>query len=224
MSQSDRCSDEVYTLRMKAGANRPSRKRKKDYHHGNLRAALLESALVLLKEAGLEALSLRAVARRTGVGPSAPYHHFKDRAALVQALAQQFLEALDASSWEAVQGKTTPTEKLHALGVAYVRYAVDHPAEFRLMFRPEIGSPLDFPDPAAAPVFRVLLGVIEEFSGLDKPAQFTAAVSAWSLVHGFAVLVLDGPLHRLANHPQGLEAFAREVVTPLSFESVRPLL
>jgi AcrR family transcriptional regulator len=191
------------------GATREKVK-KNSYHHGHLREALLESALVLLKEAGLESLTLREVARRAGVSPGAPYHHFKDKAQLVQALAQRSLETLDQLSFEAVQDKKMPSEKLHALGFAYILYAVRHPAEFRLMFRPEMSSPLEFPDPKTAPVFRVLLSVIAGSSETEQQ-QLTTAISAWSLVHGLAVLLIDGPLHGLTSHQGQLEKLIEAV-------------
>jgi AcrR family transcriptional regulator len=192
-----------------------SKRAKKTYHHGNLREALLEAALVLLKEEGLESLTLREVARRAGVSPGAPYHHFKDKAELVQALAQRSLETLDHLSREAVQDKTTPTEKLHAVGLAYVTYAVGHPAEFRLMFRPEMGSPLEFPDPKTAPVFRVLLSVIAT-SSANEQQQLTTAISAWSLVHGLAVLLIDGPLHGFTRDQEQLRQLTKAVTARIS--------
>jgi AcrR family transcriptional regulator len=197
-------------------------KMKKDaYHHGNLREALLESALGLIKEAGLESLTLREVARRAGVSPGAPYHHFKDKSELVQALAQRSLETLDHISREAIQNKATPTEKLHALGVAYIMYAVEHPAEFRIMFRPELSLLPVVPDPATAPVFGVLIEVIREFPTIKEAQQLTvtieAAITAWSLVHGLAVLLLDGPLQRIVTDKRDIETLAKEVVARVTF-------
>lgn len=201
-------------------AKKPAKK-KETYHHGNLREALLESALVLLKEAGLEALTLREVARRAGVSPGAPYHHFKDKAELIQALAQRSLETLDRISREAIQDKSTPSEKLHALGVAYVMYAVEHPAEFRIMFRPELGLLPVVPDPATALVFGVLIEVIREFPSIKKAQQLTvtidATITAWSLVHGLAVLLLDGPLQRIVTDKRDIETLAKEVTARVTF-------
>jgi AcrR family transcriptional regulator len=191
--------------------------KKEAYHHGNLRAALLESALTLLKETGIEALTLREVARRAGVSPGAPYHHFKDKAELVRALAQESLETLDHISRGAMKNETTPTQKLHAIGVAYVLYAVEHPAEFRVMFRPEMGLLPVVPDPATAPVFGVLIEVIREFPSVEKSQQITAAITAWSLVHGLAVLLLDGPLQRIVTDKHEIEMLARDVTARVTF-------
>jgi AcrR family transcriptional regulator len=190
---------------------------KETYHHGNLRETLLRTALTLLKESGFEALTLREVARRAGVSPGAPYHHFKDKAELVQALAQKSLETLDRLSREAIQNKSTATEKLHALGVAYVMYAVEHPAEFRVMFRPEMGLLPVVPDPATAPVFGVLIEVIRDFPTVKQSQQITAAITAWSLVHGLAVLLLDGPLQRIVTDKREIETLAKEVTARVTF-------
>lgn len=187
-------------------------KRPESYHHGNLRQALLEAARGLVHEAGVEKLTLREVARRAGVTTGAPYHHFADKAELVYALARQSLEDLDQASQAALEGISEPREQLRALGVAYVLYAVDHPAEFRLMFRPEMGAPFDFADPETAPVFRLLMRVvaacraaagIEGHAGLDA-----AAISAWSLVHGLASLLVDGPLYRMRPDRERVRALA----------------
>lgn len=164
------------------------------YHHGNLRPALLEAARAVMEESGIESLTLREVARRAGVSPGAPYHHFKDKADLIRELVLDGFQTLDRASRVALEGKTTPQEKLQAIGVTYVMYAVQHPDQFRLMFRSEMGCPLAGENPTSTPVFRVLLGVIDEF-GLVEGDRNTAAISVWSLVHGLASLLVDGPLH-----------------------------
>jgi AcrR family transcriptional regulator len=193
-------------------------KRAQSYHHGNLRAALLEAARQLIREAGVESLTLREVARRAGVTTGAPYHHFADRAELVYALARQSLAELDAASAAAIVGLVEPREQLRAIGVAYVLYAVDHPAEFRLMFRPEMGAPFDFADPSTAPVLRVLLQVVDACraeAGATDAGRDAAAISAWSLVHGLAALLVDGPLHTLAANREQVHALAKGITNRL---------
>lgn len=194
-------------------------KRPDSYHHGNLRQALLEAARGLINEAGVEKLTLREIARRAGVTTGAPYHHFADKAELVYALARQSLEELDHVSQVALEGVVEPREQLRAIGVAYVLYAVDHPAEFRLMFRPEMGAPFDFADPETAPVFRILIRVVAACraaagvvgdEGLDA-----AAISAWSLVHGLAALLVDGPLNRLQPDRERVRALAVAITNRL---------
>ncbi len=203
------------------------------YHHGNLRAALLDAAAARLADGGVGALSLRDLARRLGVSPTAPYHHFRTRADLVAALVEDALarleDALEASLAAAPPvGTAPPGARLQAIGVAYVRFAVSHPALFRLAFRPELGS--HFASlasgsgalPEDVPAFRVLVRVVrEDRTAADSAASAgstdddaLAALGAWSLVHGLASLLLDGPLHALAADPARVDALARALTSP----------
>lgn len=105
--------------------------RERGQHHGDLRPALLDAAQAIIDEGDLEGLTLRAVARRAGVSPSATYHHFADKAALLDAVALDGFEQLAA-----VQARTrarTPQRRLEALTTAYVRFAVEHPSHYAVM-------------------------------------------------------------------------------------------
>jgi AcrR family transcriptional regulator len=178
------------------------------YHHGHLRQALLAAAEDLLVAGGIEALSWREIARRAGVSPGAPYHHFADKAALLTALAQQHLHALDHHFQLARAAHTDPHAQLRALGLVYVTYALDHQAAFRLMFRPEMGSPFGG-DLDTTPVFGILLQVVQACradSGGDASATERVALAAWGLVHGLAALLLDGPLAPLAGDRAQVQA------------------
>src|SRR5467141_936961 len=108
------------------------------YHHGDLRAACLSAALELLEEGGTTALSLRAVARRAGVSPAAPYRHYADREALVSAVAALGYRELAERLAAAHPSPSTP-EQLASVAIAYVRFALERPALFRIMF----GEPCD---------------------------------------------------------------------------------
>lgn len=188
-------------------------KKQDTYHHGNLREALLGAARTILQESGVESLTLREVARRAGVSTAAPYYHFADKAALVSALVQQDLDALERASRDAMEGIADPQAKLEAIGVAYVLYAVDHPAEFRLMFRPELGSLLEVGDAADAPLFCVLLEVIDDLRAARRSTgdRMTAVITAWSLVHGLAALLVDGPLTFMSKDRDQVRALATQV-------------
>jgi AcrR family transcriptional regulator len=178
------------------------------YHHGNLRQALLAAAEDLLVAGGLEALSWREIARRAGVSPGAPYHHFADKAALLTALAQQHLSELDRQFQAVCAEHPEPHEQLRELGMVYVGYALDHPAAFRLMFRPEMGSPFGS-EPMATPVFGILLQVVRDCradTGSDPSDTERVAFAAWGLVHGLAALLLDGPLATLAHDQERVHA------------------
>jgi AcrR family transcriptional regulator len=104
------------------------------YHHGDLRDALVRAARTILEHEGLAALSLRGVARAAGVSPAAPYHHFPDKQALRDAVAEQGFEALTLAMTTRMGNKKDPQARLEASGVGYVTFAVENPALFALMF------------------------------------------------------------------------------------------
>lgn len=191
-----------------------------DYHHGDLRRALLDEASAVLREQGVGALSLRDLARRAGVSPTAPYHHFKTKADLVCALAADALGDLDTALAAAAAGHADPLERLRALGVAYVLFAVDHAERFRVAFRPEMGDPFAGLAeaagalPAETTAFRHLVRAVRDLT--DDPARQRAlAVAAWSLVHGLAALLVDGPLRALAADRDRVRALAESTVAHL---------
>jgi AcrR family transcriptional regulator len=173
--------------------------RKKAYHHGNLRQALIDAAFELIEEGGVPALTLREVARRVGVTHAAPKRHFADRGALVAALAEQGFRGL-AAHVEAVRSSRQPrdsAERLRALGIAYIEYAIAHPAHLRVMFSPEIVDKSRYPDlqRAADAVHDMLHGGIEQAQRdglLSRGDPNALAFAAWSMVHGCATLLIDG--------------------------------
>lgn len=164
---------------------------KATYHHGDLRSALASAALELLDEGGEGALSLRAVARRAGVSAAAPYRHYADREALVSAVAAVGYRELAARLAAAHPSPSTPAQ-LARVAVAYVQFALERPALFRIMF----GEPCDRDDDervaAAEAVSQYLRGIVERsFPQADPDALATAV---WALVHGLAFLHLDRKL------------------------------
>ncbi|MFJ8753558.1 TetR/AcrR family transcriptional regulator [Streptomyces sp. NPDC102441] len=158
------------------------------YHHGDLRRAVLTAALDVIAADGPDALSLRDLARRAGVSHAAPAHHFKDRTGLLTAVAAEGY-ALFADALAEAPG-------LQERGVAYVRFAVDRPAHFQVMFRPELHR-ADDPTLIAAKA-RATEELRAGVSGLPEAARGEDArltgVAAWSLAHGFATLLLSGNL------------------------------
>ncbi|MCW3069183.1 MAG: transcriptional regulator [Solirubrobacterales bacterium] len=161
------------------------------YHHGDLRAACLSSALELLEKGGARALSLRAVARRAGVSPAAPYRHYADREALVSAVAAVGYRELAERLAAAHPAPSTP-EQLASVGVAYVQFALEQPALFRMMF----GEPCDRDnDERVAATAAVSLYLREIVARCFPHADAEALAPAiWALVHGLAFLHLDGKL------------------------------
>lgn len=175
-------------------------KKKRAYHHGDLRRTLLEASLALIAEEGLDALSLREVARRAGVSPGAPYHHFESREQLLTALAVDGFTLLGAAMRRARDASSGDViERFGAIGEAYVRFALAHPAHFRLMFRPSLVPSEAMPSEGSpADAFRVLLDIVAELfdsGAIGASVERRGVVLlAWSVVHGAAELMLDGPL------------------------------
>jgi AcrR family transcriptional regulator len=161
----------------------------KSYHHGDLRAALQTTAMRMLEKG--ESFSLRALARRAGVSPTAPYRHFADRAALESALAAEGYRALKA---HLSRGKELPSsvEGLFEFGVNYVDFALRRPALFRLMFGRECDGTSAERVRATSELHEWLaLALVRVFPDADVAALATAC---WSLAHGLAFLHLDGKL------------------------------
>ena len=165
------------------------------YHHGDLRAALVRAALELLEEGfeegGVAELSLRAAARRAGVAASAPYRHYADRDALLSAVAAVGYREL-AESLAAAHPAPSSPDDLAAVAVAYVQFALQRPALFRVMF----GEPCDRDSAervaATAAISAYVGGIVQRvFPEADAEALATAI---WALVHGLAFLHLDGKL------------------------------
>ena len=159
------------------------------YHHGDLRAACLTAAMELLEENGAAALSLRAVARRAGVSPGAPYRHYADRDALISAVAAVGYREL-AGCLVAAHPAPSTADDLAAVAVAYVQFALQRPALFRVMF----SEPCDRDNTervAATNAISEYVGAIvrQSFPGSNPEALATAV---WALVHGLAFLHLDG--------------------------------
>jgi AcrR family transcriptional regulator len=164
---------------------------KASYHHGDLRAALVRAAIELLEESGETGLSLRAVARRAGVSPAAPYRHYADREALVSAVAAVGYRELAQRLAAAHPSPSTP-EQLASVALAYVQFALDRPVLFRIMF----GEPCDRDNEeraaATAAVSQCVQAIVERTFPQADPEPLATAI--WALVHGLAFLHLDGKL------------------------------
>ena len=161
------------------------------YHHGDLRAACLRAAMELLEQDGAAGLSVRAVARRAGVSPGAPYRHYADRDALVSAVAAEGYRELSAYLSAAHPSPSTPDD-LAAVAVAYVQFALEHPALFRTMFSDPCDADSSERVSATAAIAEYVGALVRRaFPGADPGALSTAI---WAVVHGLAFLHLDGKL------------------------------
>lgn len=180
------------------------------YHHGDLRAACLRAARELLEEDGSAALSMRAVARRAGVSPTAPYRHFPEREALVSAVAAEGYRELAEHLAAAHPSPATPDE-LAMVAVAYVRFALDHPALFRAMFAEPCDPGSEERVRATAAIAQYVRGIVHRaFPDADPDVLWTPV---WALVHGLAFLHLDGKLD--ASTPKAVTEQVRAAVLAL---------
>jgi AcrR family transcriptional regulator len=182
------------------------------YHHGDLRAALLEAAVEEIQERGPRDLSLRACARRVGVSHAAPYRHFADRDALLSAVAGQGFTWLTEAGRAAMKGLEDPRARVEAYGIAYVTFAVKHPHHHRLMFATPIDPSTVTPEDQQAgdAAFELLRANVAEVAGVAD--AMTAALAFWSMSHGLSMLILDGRVP--AEHtgsPEAMTALARAV-------------
>jgi len=179
------------------GARRPRAVARRSYHHGELRRALLDAAVELLRGGGPDALTLRAAARAAGVSQTAPYRHFRDRRALVAGVAEEGFARMGDAIARAVQRGSPGLPALRRGMAAYVRFAVEHPAEYRVMFGPELARRDDLPalESTATGVFGFLrdgIARLQQAGALGSGDPALLAITAWSTLHGLAVLALDG--------------------------------
>ncbi|KYG98695.1 WHG domain-containing protein [Bradyrhizobium sp. DOA1] len=196
-------------------AHRPAAaKTETPYHHGALREALLQAAERVLERDGLAGLTLRAVAREAGVSHAAPTHHFGDLTGLLSELAAVGFRQFNTAMASACDAATTPLERALARPKAYVAYAQAHPGMYGIMFRTER---LDYSRPslheAAEASFAGLANAIgamrqEQISEDALTLNQGAAIArAWSMVHGFTMLLLDGRLKDILERlPEGTSA------------------
>lgn len=193
------------------------------YHHGNLRAALVEAAVALAQARGPEGVVLREVARQTGVSHNAAYRHFADREELLRAVAEEAMQQL-AGAMTAELDTVRETEpvaravaRMRATGRAYVHFALAQPGLFQVAFAARTAvlgedEPADAP-PLDADPYALLGHVLDDLvrvGGVTPERREGAEALCWSAVHGFAVLHLNGPL--------------RDVPAPEREESLEQLL
>jgi AcrR family transcriptional regulator len=174
-------------------------KKQGDYHHGNLRRVLLDTAVKVIEKEGLAAVSLHALTKRAGVSSGAPYHHFASREELLTAVALEGFELLVEEMRRSVQGcEQNPAANLEGLGRAYMRFALTHRGHFRVMFRAELREHLGkgsggVVDQALVQLQRAIVRCQD--AGLVPPGDPRALVLlAWSAVHGACDLWIDGSL------------------------------
>lgn len=202
---------------------------KRGYHHGNLRRALMDEALLRIREGGIDDLSLRSLARGVGVSHQAPYSHFKDRTALLKTLAREGMSLMDErmAQLEEAAGDD-PARRLVAIGKAYVTFAVEHPDYYATMALPELANDPACDDDSEGEELqgntwdRLLSAVVAAQAAGELPHgdPVIYAVYLWSLVHGLTGLWAEGPLRYMPQASGGLEPLA-DAVLSACLESLR---
>jgi AcrR family transcriptional regulator len=183
------------------------------YHHGDLSRALVDAARKILESEGPAALSLRAVAREAGVSPAAPYHHFKDKNELLEAVAHEGWEALDQALANARASTDDKRVRMTNLGVAYVCFARDNPALYRVMYdrsRDKDALPDKLKDDGA---YCQVRDTINENGGgqVSEIDLELATIAAWCAGHGLAEMISFKQFAPLKTQLGGEEAFLRAV-------------
>lgn len=174
----------------------PKKAERKAYHHGDLAHALLKAGLKLLDRGGVEAVTIRAVAREAGVAHSAPANHFKDRAALLRGLAAGVFHDLVAAVEKALgSDRSTPRAQLHAMSDVILGYALRHPHRYRLLWRRDNfaadGSPVEA---AGTVLYDTLKAILGRGVRASRTSVDSDVIAAWSLIHGYVSLRLEGTL------------------------------
>ena len=202
------------------------------YHHGDLRHALLEATVQILAEVGAEAFTLREAARRAGVNHRAIYRHFEDKQALLAAIAEEGYRALGAEMQAAVEAIELPDnaptqqriDRLVAFAEAYLRFARREPARFQVMFGPRLNADERFPslEEAIKSTVRVLSGELKALAPLaPSRARRDAGLSLWSTIHGLSSLVLSGRVPLSDRH---LKSYVATLLTPVAEGLARALV
>ncbi len=194
---------------------RPRKKPSGRYHHGDLRHALLEQALKTIQNEGVERLTLRAVGDALGVSRTALYRHFSGKQSLLAAVGREGFRTFRLALLEAWDGAGGGRTGLEAMTVAYVRFAVAQPSHYRVMFGRFVESSAKDADfiKEATGAFKVLVDalVAQQRAGLvrnDDP--LTMARFIWSIMHGIAMLVIDGQLRGVDERGEALNRYAAE--------------
>jgi len=180
-----------------------AKRRPESYHHGDLRRALLEHAGRLLDANGAEQLSLRDLAKHVRVSPAAPYRHFPSKDALLAALAEEgFVELENKMLTAAAQTPADPRQQLSAVARAYLDLAARRPHFFRMMFNANLG-PSRIDQGIFRPCDRVYVALVNAFAAgqhtgwLEPNDPNRQAITFWALLHGYAMLLIDGRLDDL---------------------------
>ncbi len=188
---------------------------KAPYHHGNLETALVDAAITLVRKYGPDQLSLRAVSAEIGVSPSASYHHFRDKDALVSAISNVLFDRLATMQVKAIakikgNGAAASIKKFEEMGNAYFAWATSEPNLYRLMFGGYCEIIMEEHDSKAWNLLREALDELMAYGVIDKSARNGGEVIVWSAVHGASSLAIEG-LMSPSEFPMVLKSIQRSL-------------
>lgn len=204
----------------------PMRMLKQAYHHGDLRNALIQGALKLMEKEG-ESFSLRDLTKRVGVSAPALYSHFADKEALLVAVAICGFDQLKDELQEAIGKVSEPEQQFTAMGQAYVKFGMDNPALYKLMFSGEElpAQRFKFPElqDAGNRAFQALTGMLEgmQKSGFMRPGHVELdAFTIWAHVHGLASLIITGRVECMGDHVEKMPVLPMDELVNLSLKNL----
>lgn len=199
-------------MSMTTATNTASQKKCK-YHHGQLREALISSALGILKEKGIEDLSLRTLAKATGVTQAAPYSHFRDKDDLLAAVAETGFQRLALQMAEDATGRKDTQERIEKLISSYIRFATENKPLFQLMFSRELADMKRYPTLAmtAGKSYSLISAALSKRQTQAEDTGFMT-VAIWSLCHGLTSLIIDGKLKTEQFGAATVDAFVKRTV------------
>ncbi len=187
------------------------------YHHGNLRNTLIEAALEILNTDGIEALSLRRVARDSFVSQAAPYSHFRDKNDLMAAIAETGFQKLALQMAEEATGANTTQIQIEKLITSYINFATRNKSLFQLMYSRELSDMKDHPTLAmtAGKSYSLISTALSKRNNQEEDTRFLT-VSIWSLCHGLTSLIIDGKVDMKQFDTDNVEAFVKKSVSLFS--------
>jgi len=176
---------------------------KQAYHHGNLRESLVETALEMVENEGVESITLRELTKRLGTSRSALYRHFDSKEALIQEVIRAGFEQFDdVITPTLLQKEFDVVTRLSNMGQAYIDFALNKPAIFRMIFGNEFQETreenCDINDKSQGTGFHSLVALIaegQERNIFKKDDPVLQATVVWSMIHGLAILLIDGHIH-----------------------------
>ncbi|MBU42513.1 MAG: TetR family transcriptional regulator [Spirochaetaceae bacterium] len=188
--------------------DRSEKESNKPYHHGDLRNALIQSAVNILQVEGLHGLTLRKTAARAGVSHSAPYRHFASKEALIAEICRIGFQELGDRGHRYIKKYRTASDRLKAYGLAYVEYASENPTHFRLMFGQSEMEMEDYPElhTTATSTFQLLVQLVADCQAdgtFESGDPHKLAAANWAYVHGLAHLLVDQKLNWLLDTSRG---------------------